>query len=100
VDTYSQGSAQRENVRNTGIYVFAQDSWKVKQNLTFNYGLRWELDTPLTDALGHVQTFRPGQTSTAYPCTMRIQMRWVILPRWPIVRPAWSFLAILVFRPA
>jgi len=69
VDTYSQGSGQRENVRNTGLYLFAQDSWKIKSNLTLNYGLRWELDTPLTDALGHVQTFRPGQTSTIYPCT-------------------------------
>jgi len=69
VDTYSQGSAQRENVRNTGLYLFAQDSWKVKSNLTLNYGLRWELDTPLTDALGHVQTFRPGENSKAYPCT-------------------------------
>jgi outer membrane receptor protein involved in Fe transport len=69
VDTYSQGSGQRENVRNTGVYLFAQDSWKLKPNLTLNYGLRWELDTPLTDALGHVQTFRPGQNSTAYPCT-------------------------------
>jgi len=68
-DSYSQGSAQRENVRSTGVYLFAQDSWKVKQNLTLNYGLRWELDTPLTDALGHVQTFRPGQNSTVYPCT-------------------------------
>jgi outer membrane receptor protein involved in Fe transport len=68
-DTYSQGSAQRENVRNTGFYLFAQDSWKLRQNITLNYGLRWELDTPLTDALGHVQTFRPGQTSTVYPCT-------------------------------
>ncbi len=68
-DTYSQGSGQRENVRNTGLYLFAQDSWKIKQNLTLNYGLRWELDTPLTDALGHVQTFRPGQNSTVYPCT-------------------------------
>src|SRR5579862_5176484 len=69
-DTYSQGSAQRENVRNTGVYLFAQDSWKIKPNLTLNYGLRWELDTPLTDALGHVQTFRPGQNSKAYPCTI------------------------------
>jgi len=67
-DTYSQGSGQRENVRNTGLYLFAQDSWKLKPNLTLNYGLRWELDTPLTDHLGHVQTFRPGQNSTAYPC--------------------------------
>ncbi len=69
-DVYSQGSAQRENVRNTGLYLFAQDSWKVKSNLTLNYGFRWELDTPLTDALGHVQTFRPGQNSTTYPCTI------------------------------
>jgi len=68
-DVYSQGSAQREGVRNTGLYLFAQDSWKIKSNLTFNYGLRWELDTPLTDSLGHVQTFRPGETSTMYPCT-------------------------------
>ncbi len=69
-DTYSQGSAQREGVRNTGLYLFAQDSWKIKSNVTFNYGLRWELDTPLTDSLGHVQTFRPGENSTAYPCTI------------------------------
>jgi hypothetical protein len=69
VDTYSQGSAQRENVRNTGLYLFAQDSWKIKPNVTLNYGLRWELDTPLTDALGHVQTFRPGENSKMYPCT-------------------------------
>jgi hypothetical protein len=69
-DSYSQGSAQRENVRNTGLYLFAQDSWKVKPNLTLNYGLRWELDTPLADALHHVQTFRPGQNSTVYPCVL------------------------------
>jgi len=69
-DTYAQGSAQREGVRNTGLYLFAQDSWKIKSNLTFNYGLRWELDTPLTDSLGHVQTFRPGETSKMYPCTI------------------------------
>jgi hypothetical protein len=69
-DSYSQGSAQREDVRNTGVYLFAQDSWKIKPNVTLNYGLRWELDTPLTDALHHVQTYRPGQNSTVYPCTL------------------------------
>jgi outer membrane receptor protein involved in Fe transport len=68
-DTYTQGSAQRENVRTTGVYLFAQDSWKIRPNVTLNYGLRWELNTPLTDILGHVQTFRPGQNSKIYPCT-------------------------------
>jgi hypothetical protein len=66
--SYGQGSAQVENVRSTGLYLFAQDSWKIKPNLTLNYGLRWELNTPLADVSKHVQTFRPGQTSTVYPC--------------------------------
>ena len=52
------------------LYLFAQDSWKVKPNSHLNYGLRWEFDTPLTDALHHVQTFRPGQNSTVYPCVL------------------------------
>ena len=68
-DSFSQGSAQIETVRSSIFAVFAQDSWKIKKNLTLNYGLRWELFTPLTDTSGHVQSFRPGQTSTAYPCT-------------------------------
>jgi len=72
VDTYTQGSAQRENVRTTGLYLFAQDSWKIRPNLTLNYGLRWELDTPLTDVLGHVQTFRPGESSKLYPCDPKV----------------------------
>jgi hypothetical protein len=66
--SYGQGSAQVENVRSTALYLFAQDSWKIKPNLTLNYGLRWELNTPLADISKHVQTFRPGQVSTVYPC--------------------------------
>ena len=66
-DQFGQGSAQVEYVRNTGLYLFAQDSWKIKPNLTLNYGLRWELNTPLADIAQHVQTFRPGQNSTVYP---------------------------------
>jgi hypothetical protein len=67
-NSYSQGSAQNENVRSTALYLFAQDSWKIKPNLTLNYGLRWEMTTPLADIGQHVQTFRPGQVTTIYPC--------------------------------
>jgi Carboxypeptidase regulatory-like domain/TonB dependent receptor len=69
-DSYLQGSAQTENVRSTIFALFAQDSWKIKPNITLNYGLRWELDTPLTDISHRVQTFRPGQNTTIYPCEL------------------------------
>jgi hypothetical protein len=67
-DTYGQGSAQSEAVRNTSFYLYAQDSWKIKPNVTLNYGLRWELNTPLADKFRHVESFRPGQSSTVFPC--------------------------------
>jgi hypothetical protein len=67
-DSFNEGSAQVEYVRNNGLYLFAQDSWKIKPNLTLNYGIRWELNTPLADKAQHVETFRPGQSSTVYPC--------------------------------
>ena len=67
-DQYGQGSAQTENVRSTSMFVFAQDSWKIKPNLTLNYGLRWEFNTPIADIGHRVQTFRPGQTSSVFPC--------------------------------
>jgi len=69
-DQYGQGSAQTENVRSTMLSLFAQDSWKIKPNLTLNYGLRWELDTPIADIGGRVQTFRPGQATQLYPCQL------------------------------
>jgi len=67
-DGYTQGSGQREDVRTTTAYPFFQDSWKVKSNLTLNYGFRWEYSPPPVDIAGHVETFRPGQNSTVYPC--------------------------------
>ena len=68
--TYAQGAAQGENVRNTEFFVFAQDSWKMSNTITFNYGLRWELNTPYYDLQNRLQTFRPGQISTQYPCVL------------------------------
>ncbi|HUO33516.1 MAG TPA: carboxypeptidase regulatory-like domain-containing protein [Candidatus Acidoferrum sp.] len=67
-NAYLQGAAQGEYDRNTALYLFAQDSWKLKSNLTLNYGLRWELNTPYYDTENRLQTFRPGQATTQYPC--------------------------------
>ncbi|HSY58036.1 MAG TPA: carboxypeptidase regulatory-like domain-containing protein [Terriglobales bacterium] len=66
--SFTQGAAQREDLRNTSLYLFAQDSYKLKSNLTLNYGLRWELNTPYYDTGNRLQTFRPGQATTQYPC--------------------------------
>jgi hypothetical protein len=68
--SYSQGSANKELVRSTSVYLFAQDSWKIKSNVTLNYGLRWEMNTPLTDIGQKVQRFNPGQNSTVFPCDL------------------------------
>jgi hypothetical protein len=69
-DTYLQGSTQTEDVRGNSIYLFAQDSWKIRPNITINYGLRWEYNEPLYDARLRYQTFRPGQATTTYPCQL------------------------------
>ncbi len=52
------------------MYLFAEDSWKLRHNLTLNYGLRWELNTPIADVGGRTQTFRPGQNTTVFPCQL------------------------------
>jgi len=36
-------------LRNTYTGVFFQDDWKLKQNLTFSFGLRWENETVIED---------------------------------------------------
>jgi outer membrane receptor protein involved in Fe transport len=69
-NSFSEGSAQAEHVRSTALYLFAQDSWKIRPNLTLNYGLRWELNTPLADISRHVQTFHPSQETAIYPCQL------------------------------
>jgi hypothetical protein len=67
-DSYLQGSAQTEDVRGHSIYLFAQDSWKIRSNVTLNYGLRWEFNQPIYDAGLRYQTFRAGQQTTIFPC--------------------------------
>jgi hypothetical protein len=52
------------NFHNTSLGLFAQDAFKLRKNLTVNYGLRYELNTVLHEAHGRLSTFRPQNFST------------------------------------
>jgi hypothetical protein len=83
-NSYTQGSGNSERVRSKALYLFAQDSWKLKPNVTLNYGLRWEVNTPQTDTGKKVQVFRPGQDSTIYPCQLSAASQMHFAPFLPV----------------
>jgi len=70
-DSFYEGSANAVDARSTLLNIFAQDSWKLRTDLTLNYGLRWEINTPYEDAGRRVQVFRPGQATGVYPCALK-----------------------------
>jgi len=65
--TYEQGDAQPFYMRNQYAALFVEDSWRIKPNLTFNYGGRWELESPFYEKYNQLQTLVVGQQSQVYP---------------------------------
>jgi Carboxypeptidase regulatory-like domain len=53
--------------RTTSYDFFAEDTFKVRRNLTLTYGLRYELNTVLHDATNRSSTWRPNLFSTYLP---------------------------------
>jgi len=69
-DSYFQATGGVINSRSYEYYVYAQDSWKVTDALTLNYGLGYQIDTPLENHYDNnldMNCFRPGQQSTVFP---------------------------------
>ena len=46
---YKSGAPEVDKIGKHEYGIYGQDSWRVKPNLTFNYGLRWEYDGPPFD---------------------------------------------------
>ena len=63
----SQDSPITPHTDSWNIGLFLQDDFRVRPNLTLNFGVRWDLQTPPTDRLNRESTFEPGVQSKVNP---------------------------------
>jgi hypothetical protein len=64
--SYFQGAKAPTNIRTKSTYVFGQDEWHVRRNLTLTLGLRYEYNTPKSDTQGRLFTIIPGEQSRRF----------------------------------
>lgn len=66
-DYYSQQSSPPFHESATDADLFAQDSWRIRPNVTINYGLRWDYVTPWAEKNHQITTFVQGVQSQTFP---------------------------------
>jgi Carboxypeptidase regulatory-like domain/TonB dependent receptor len=64
---YTQNQLRPFYERNKYVGLYAEDSWRVKSNLTVNYGLRWDRIEPWYEKYNNAITFIPGEPSVVFP---------------------------------
>jgi Carboxypeptidase regulatory-like domain len=64
---FTQSSGQPFYLRNRYLGLYAQDSWRLRSNLTVNGGLRWDVVAPWSEKYNQLQTWVDGRQSTLYP---------------------------------
>ncbi|WP_233581183.1 carboxypeptidase-like regulatory domain-containing protein [Acidipila sp. EB88] len=64
---FRQGAGESQSETGIVLGIYAQDAWRIKPNLTFTYGVRWEPNLPPSVPNGRGAAFIPGEQSTRYP---------------------------------
>ena len=64
---FTQSAGPPFYLRNHYLGVYAQDSWRAREDLTVNLGVRWDLISPWTEKFNRLQTYVPGSQSVLYP---------------------------------
>jgi hypothetical protein len=65
--SFQQSSGEPFYLRNRYVGAYAQDSWRVRSDLTLNAGLRWDLIMPFWEKFNQIQTYVAGEQSVLYP---------------------------------
>ncbi len=64
---YNQSQLQPFYGRNKYWGLYAQDAWRVRSDLTLNYGLRWDRVEPWYEKNNGISTFEAGKQSVVFP---------------------------------
>jgi hypothetical protein len=64
---FTQSSGQPFYLRNRYVGLYGQDTWRVRNDLTINAGLRWDVIMPFWEKYNQIQTWVAGAESTLYP---------------------------------
>jgi len=65
--SYTQADSQSFYNRTRYFGAYGQDSWRLRPNLTLNFGVRWDVIEPWREKYNQLQTLVLGEQSMVYP---------------------------------